>query len=220
MYYFCPSLTVFFFQMSFLWLRYWKTHKKLSLMDFKNSLIRLWSLVASPSAMWSELASEQGDYRNQDFKFLLYILAIDAVCTLVGSLAHDHSVVYCVMNSIFTPACFCASVFIVFYIVQQTSLNIEGLDCRDIKSDILFRLVIYSVSLNIVLDAIHVLFPSLFFIWILDLYSFYLIWEGLGNMLNVSDEVRFRPAVYLSVMILALPFILMFLTKLLIPAAA
>jgi hypothetical protein len=53
-----------------------------------------------------------------------------------------------------------------------------------------FRLIAYSYSAGFTANSLAFLFPNYSFLSLLGLYSFYLIWHGLGPILNISKDKK------------------------------
>lgn len=186
-----------------------------TIMDFKESLKRFWMLVSDTSDTWSRLASQTGNTKAEDFRFLYSLLAINAVSALAGYALNGHTAISCILNAIFSPAAFYATVWILFLVVKK--LNDEA--GSEVTSSGIFRFIIYSSALNIVLNSFMLIFPGLFFLWILSLYTIYIVWEGLGSVMLIDDDMRTKPTAITTSIIIIAPALIMFLMHFIIPGA-
>lgn len=190
-----------------------------TIMDFKESLKRFWMLVSDTSDTWSRLASQTGNTKAEDFRFLYSLLVINAVSALAGYALNGHTAISCILNAIFSPAAFYATVWILFLVVKK--LNNDGNDeaGSEVTSSGIFRFIIYSSALNIVLNSFMLIFPGLFFLWILSLYTIYIVWEGLGSVMLIDDDMRTKPTAITTSIIIIAPALIMFLMHFIIPGA-
>ena len=190
-----------------------------TIMDFKESLKRFWMLVSDTSDTWSRLASQTGNTKAEDFRFLYSLLAINAISALAGYALNGHSAISCILNAIFSPTAFYATVWILFIVVKRLNSNDNAEAESGVTSSAIFRFIIYSSALNIVLNSFMLIFPGLFFLWILSLYTIYIVWEGLGNMMLIDDDQRTKPTVITTSIIILAPVLIMFIMHFMIPGA-
>lgn len=188
-------------------------------MDFKESLKRFWMLVSDTSETWSRLASQTGNTKAEDFRFLYALLAINAITALVGYALNGHSAISCILNAIFSPAAFYATVWILFLVIKNINNRQDEETGSKATASNIFRFIIYASSLNIILNSFMLIFPGLFFLWILSLYTIYLVWEGLGDMLLIPDDQKTQPTVIITSIIILAPVLIMFLMHFMIPGA-
>ena len=76
------------------------------------------------------------------------------------------------------------------------------------SSAAIFNLVIYSHAPFFLILSLTKLFPALFFMMILGVYSFYIFWLGMGKLLDIQENKKLV-FLLLSSLVMILTFLLL-----------
>lgn len=179
-------------------------------------------LVSHPADTWDTLVRELEDNptlaKDSDRKFFLKNILIVAIAALLDELFNyqNPQPVIGLLKAAITVAAFYGTFFLCTA-TMRTILNKLG---ENNPSDLATRrFVTYSLSLNMCIHAVLSVFHQLFFLYIAILYTFYIIWEGVTPLLNVSDNNRTYASIILCAVITLTPFIILSLLFRLFPVA-
>jgi hypothetical protein len=184
---------------------------------FKRIFILLFRLVIEPEKMWIEL-SEKQEGNNEDFykSYLYPVFGMIALLSFVGVFVSFESFNFQIalkavikqMIIYFGGFYFASYVFTDFVIVKFTEKKDKFL-CE--------RFVGYSSALVYMVAMILSLFPGLFFLLLLILYSVYIIWHGIVHYIKIKEENWMKSTIYSSIVILLSPILIGFLIDFLLP---
>lgn len=195
-------------------------------MTFVQAIDRLWSIVVKVSYTWQQLKGEAYSKPLPDWSFFCYMMLLNAVAAFIGGALNssdDEWFIRCLLGAIISPLSFYVSVWAVLLLTRSVIIPKYYLNRTETEKPgqlVLLRLIIYTMSLDIMLSSVISLFPSFFFIKIMALYTFYIAWEGIGTMLDLDENSRGNFVVFFTVAIIIMPLLFHLLLKSFVPVAA
>lgn len=187
-------------------------------MDYKGILNRTYRIISTPSSYWQEVVSNEDTKVKEDFNYFYSLLVFCMACTLIGSYiyATDNRIVTAILRSLLSGVAIYGGFWANYYILTEIlnkRFNIYNKKRQN------FRLVIYSMTLSILINALVAVFPGLFFLKIINIYTLYIVWEGVGIMTRIDETNRTNFVLLLSISIIIIPIVIFQLLILAIPAA-
>lgn len=155
---------------------------------FKKLFIRIYRLIAKTTPTWQEVSNEQ-DRKNEAFynTYLFPVVGVIALLSFIGMMMPFKS--FEISNALKTVL---KQVFIVggsFYL-NTFIISRWMFPCVDITPNrtLAERFTGYASALIFALTMLKSLFPGLFFLEILSIYTFYMVWIGAIEYLKIDDE--------------------------------
>lgn len=184
---------------------------------YKDLFILLFDLIVSPDKAWNKLSGEQdknnaGFYRN----YLYPVLGIIAICSFIGILIvfKKFDVQLALKTVIKDVLTYFAAFFSASWLLSKVLSNYFTFPSGINTSE---RFVAYSSAPIYITAVFQALFPSLFFIQILNLYSFYVIWKGASIYLHIEERDLTRFTIFAGAIVLFLPPIIGRIIQFLMP---
>ncbi|MDR0546817.1 MAG: hypothetical protein LBG77_04435 [Dysgonamonadaceae bacterium] len=184
---------------------------------FKRLFILLYRFISEPAATWRNV-SEESDHQNENFykNYLFPIFGIIALLAFIGGLwavkAPDWTpLLKNVMKQILVYG---GGFFISSYAISEFLFPQVGIAKNRLLSE---RFTGYASSLLFVVAMFKMLFPSLFFLeWIL-LYTFYMLWQGGIAFLKIEEEQMVKLTIAAGLIIILPPMLFRWIIELLMP---
>jgi len=183
----------------------------------KRAFLLISRLMMEPNKTWTEL-SESKEKDNEDFykSYLYPIFGIIALFSFVGILIGDkpeflQTALKAVIKqlSVYMGGFYLASYIMSDYVYPKFKQEKNKLLCE--------KFVGYSSALVFAVAMVQSLFPSLFFLQILALYSVYLIWVGAIHYIKVDENNWVKFTIHSSFIVLLSPMLILLLIGLLFP---
>ncbi|HAR38951.1 MAG TPA: hypothetical protein DCS09_10495 [Porphyromonadaceae bacterium] len=174
--------------------------KKIMWRDIFVTTVQL--IVASPSA-WKEIAKEERSLNNFIGRFFHPFIGIIALAAFVGGLwfAHDGGLQGALKNTIVSVVAVYGGFYIVSYALNETAhrFGISG-------NVTVYRIFTGYASVVMYLLYVVISFLADFFIlWLLALYTFYIVQTGATYYLRVPTGKRFSFTLFASALIILTP---------------
>jgi hypothetical protein len=184
---------------------------------FKQLFLLLFGLITKPVPVWKML-SEKQEKNNEDFcrSYLFPIIGIIALLSFVGGIISSETfdVQKALKMTISQVMIYGGSFYLISFILSNYLFPRFNLENNKFLAE---KFTGYSSSLIYVLVMILSLFPGLFFLNILLLYTVYIIWTGAIEFLKVKEDLLIRFMIFASILILLTPPLIGFLITLLMP---
>jgi hypothetical protein len=183
----------------------------------KQLFILLFTLITDPNKAWNQLAEKQ-ENRNEDFykSYLYPVLGWITLLSFAGTLfSIEKFDVQIALKIVIKQIAVYFGGFYLASIVLSEGILPRFKEAKDIH--LCERFVGYSSALIYAVAMLKSLFPSLFFLSLIVLYSVYMIWVGAVNYLKISEEDLVKFTVLSATIILLSPVVLNFLIEWLIP---
>ena len=171
---------------------------------YKNLIGRLKELIIKPQKEWQLIISEGKSINEILTQFSLPIIGFYSLTVFVGYLISHQQLDFesALKEAVFTFS----SCFFGLYLIYYLFLKLLVIFKQEILKEELFQLIAYSSSILYLSGSISALIPEAIIIGsIINLYSIYLVWIGLGAMKNLSREVHIWMTVLLGLVILLMP---------------
>lgn len=181
-------------------------------MDFSISIIisQVKELLFTPSAFWKARKEETKGSRLLWVNYLLPILLVVAVAVFIGEFFKrtDFFIEYPLLKALREIALFVLQYFISVWVTAELMKTFGA----EKNIDIARKLVVYSMTPLLLVSIITGLFPFLYVLDIVGLYSFYIFWVGAKELLKLPEN---KDHSYILITIVANFFIFSFLSVLL-----
>ncbi len=157
-------------------------------MLYKDIFNQLVLLIGSPNRAWEKLAGDMADSVKKDYFLLRTLILLNVAAAFVSAVFEVYSgasFIRILLKPVFVAVVCLSSYWLVYFVF--TEFLCKKFYIEPSKS-VSIRLVVYSISLLLIVNAIITLFPGLFFLIIMDLYILYIVWEGIGRCFTSLGE--------------------------------
>jgi len=186
-------------------------------MNYKSIFKRIISIITVPTTSWEELSAETGNTEKEDFRFFYFLLIANMVSSFAGGLLYgDSPFVSAIIKSIVTGVAFFGGFWGIYYIFTDILCKRFKITVSKAKT---VRLIIYSMTLSFSLSILTALLPGLFFLKIINIYTLYIVWEGVSKLIPLEENERSNFVLLLSAVIVLFPFVISQLLLFSIPIA-
>lgn len=176
-------------------------------MRIPKFLYLLYSLISSPRNTWQELSTDINEQsEKEDNKFFYKMLSICFLGALIGDIVYESekTIIASFLNAVLLCVAFYSSLWLIIFIFREFLCKKFRILFDKIR---FFRLLKYSISLTLLTSTIVSIFPGLFFLKIINIYTIYIVWEGVDKMTFVSERNKSNFVLILSLLIIVLPII-------------
>ncbi len=169
-------------------------------MDLIEFFQRAKNFIASPVEEWQVIKEEQASRSGVVRNYVLPFIFLLAITTFLGIFLFRNYVTISIMvlGAVVTSLGAFLSIYISAYIINELAPRFESK--KDFTSS--FKLATYSYTAVFITHSIASLLLPLFFIVIFGLYSIYILWMGLGPMMETPKESRLIYGIICSITIL------------------
>ncbi len=191
-------------------------------MDWKDTFSRFWMLMTRTSETWADLAQsiakKPTESVKEDQDFLRHFIILVAAFAFLSGLIHSDGPqpIGSILKAIVSGISFYGALPLCAVLIRWILPKLGQKSTHHTTTN---RFVIYSMTLDMVVFSILTLLPQLFFLYIAILYTYYIVWEGAGQILEVADDKRTSTSVILTVIVVLVPIVLQKIMLLLIPIA-
>jgi len=181
---------------------------------FKKIKQDLIKLILLPRQFWKEKKFEQISRGALFTGYFLPLLILTSLAVFSGELLSGSRmyVIFPLMKAV-RKVVLILLMYIISYITIRVLVDIIHRGCNQNE---IHKLTIFSVIPFILVSVITGLFPFLYVINVLGLYSFYIFWTGITELTDLTDK-RYNKYIFAAASVLFVSFILLsiFLSKLL-----
>jgi len=169
-------------------------------MDLIEFFQRAKNFITSPVEEWQVIKEEQASRSGVVRNYVLPFIFLLAITTFLGIFLFRNYVTVSIMvlGAVVTSLGAFLSIYISAYIINELAPRFESK--KDFTSS--FKLATYSYTAVFITHSIASLLLPLFFIVIFGLYSVYILWMGLGPMMETPKESRLIYGIICSITIL------------------
>jgi len=169
-------------------------------MDLIEFFQRAKNFITSPVEEWQVIKEEQASRSGVVRNYVLPFIFLLAITTFLGIFLFRNYVTISIMvlGAVVTSLGAFLSIYISAYIINELAPRFESK--KDFTSS--FKLATYSYTAVFITHSIASLLLPLFFIVIFGLYSVYILWMGLGPMMETPKESRLIYGIICSITIL------------------
>ncbi len=169
-------------------------------MDLIECFLRARNFITSPVEEWQVIKEEQANRSVVIRNYLLPFIFLLAITTFLGIFLFRNYVTVSIMvlGAVVNSLGAFLSIYISAWIINELAPRFESK--KDFTSS--FKLATYSYTAVFITHSIASLLLPLYFIVIFGLYSVYVLWMGLGPMMETPKESRLIYGIICSLTIL------------------
>jgi hypothetical protein len=183
----------------------------------KQLFVLLFKLIAEPAPTWEALYKKReidNEHFYQTYQFPIFGLI--ALCAFIGGIwdAGHFDVQWGLKSVVKNLLVYGVSFYLIPYI-----LSVQVFPRYKLPKDKLIaeRFYGYSSSLIYVVAMLYALFPSMFFLTLLMVYTVYIVWVGAAQFLRLKEEVLMKFTLTAGAVIILFPYIIQAILGMLMP---
>ncbi len=179
----------------------------------RNILHKMGQLITSPTKAWSEINQEAKSDNEIHMSYVFPLIYTCVAVVFAFQWMYEASLEIAFLQGVVAAA----SLFGGYFLVREASLAFLKRYSDDLvdRTDVT-RLVAYSYTVIFVLNMVIAIAPSMFFLWVLAFYTFYLVSEGAKVILDNPESKHNNIVLVVSFMILIANNVLSLLMKMMI----
>lgn len=182
-----------------------------------KELVRLIvDLIFQPTDTWKRLSEKEMDHAVFMKKILYPMIILLTVTAFAGVLftRKEFDFELAIKSAILAFLTFYGGFYLAVYVLNEVLVKFLKLP-KDIK--LYARFVGFSSLLMYTIYILLKLIPQFFFLSIFYLYTVYIVWEGAGPYLKISENERLKFTVISTATILLVPFLIDLILLFLMP---
>lgn len=184
---------------------------------YKQLFILLFELIAYPEKTWKALAEKQ-DTDNENFQkgYLYPVFGIIALLSFTGILLYleEWNVQVALKMMIRELLSYFAGYFAAVFALSRLMAKFFKQEPENALNE---RFVGYASAMVYACAMLYAIFPSLLFVHLFSIYTFYLVWQGAIHYLSVKEEYLTKFTIFASILIILFPLIVRLLLSLMMP---
>lgn len=157
-----------------------------NLSAYKHSLL----LFIHPEQTWKIISTEDQSPKQLFLRLLLPLLFLMAICNFSGYQLFDRNPSQHINMHLFSASATFIFSILSIYISTLLISKFAHFDDKTIRFNKAFTLVTYSFVPGILFNSLAFLIPTINYLTILSLFSFYLLYKGISPMLSISDDKK------------------------------
>ena len=172
----------------------------------KTLISKIWAIILSPGAAWETIFFDKTEDEKQVVQYAGLLILCNVAAAFIGNfLVKDgfrfvHAFVYAIVTGI----AYGGGLLCVFYLFTNSLKKYLHIIPDKFTN---FRLLVYSSSLMLSISVITSLIPPLSVLKILNIYTIYIVWEGVGKCFKFEEKNRGNITMLLSAGILLFPVV-------------
>jgi hypothetical protein len=179
-------------------------------MDFNAIFTRIKNIIVKPADEWEVIKGEPSDKNTILKNYALPLIILVAIAEFLGGLIFTRyglSIGYVVAQAIVSFIVVFLGIYISAIVINELASSFGSKK----DTNAAFKLVIYSFTPVFIAQTVANLIPPLSFVVIFGLYSIYLIWLGLGSLMETPEDKKVIYVVVSAIIIFAVYVLLMFI---------
>ena len=184
--------------------------------QLKYIVQRTWELLTSTAVTWDIIETED-DIKNNTFKsFVLPWIIFCAIVVFVFKLMYatergfETSLVTTIITTISLYGGYLISRYVANWYINRKYPKIAN----QVNTD---KVISYSFSAIFVLKIVTAVFPGLFFLQILNIYTAFLVWDSCRAIFKLNEEERANLVVILTAVIIFSPVLISSVVNMMLP---
>ncbi|WP_096429572.1 Yip1 family protein [Labilibaculum antarcticum] len=153
---------------------------------YKHSLL----LFIQPEQTWKSIAREERSPKQLFLSLILPLLLLMAICNFSGYQLFDHNPSQHINMHIFSASATFLFSILSIYISSLLASKFAHFDTKTIRFNKAFTLIGYSFVPGIIFNSLAFLIPTINYLTILSLFSFYILYKGISPMLSIADDKK------------------------------
>ena len=174
--------------------------------NYKKVVRRALLLLSKPEMGWRIVVDEQASSKQVTQEYVIPFLVLCVLAEFLGYLLYGSSGVhFAVIKALFAAISLFGSWWLS---VKISKFLVYFFHKKEISDAVSCTLVSYSFTVVFLLNILLAFFPSLFFLVLVILYTLYVVFVGVGVVLDVEAHLRGKLSVSLSLLIILLPMVI------------
>ena len=177
-------------------------------MDFNAIFTRAKNILIQPATEWEVVKGETSDKNAVLKDYALPLIILVTIASFLGGLIFTR---FGLIGYVVTKA-------VIAFIVAFLGIYISAIVINELASSFgskkdtnaAFKLVIYSFTPVFIAQIVANLIPPLFFVAIFGLYMIYLLWMGLGSLMETPEDKKVGYVVVSALLIFVIYALLTF----------
>jgi len=178
-------------------------------MDFNAIFTRAKNILIQPATEWEVVKGETSDKNTVLKDYALPLIILVAIASFLGGLIFTRfglSIGYVVTRAVIAFIVAFLGIYISAIVINELASSFGSK--KDINAA--FKLVIYSFTPVFIAQIVANLIPPLFFVSIFGLYMIYLLWMGLGSLMETPEDKKVGYVVVSALLIFVIYALLTF----------
>ena len=188
-----------------------------TIIDIVSKMLSLTrKLIIDTQSGWDDIANERSSVKDVFFHFTLPFVA---VCVLfVAVFGYLYADVNAVAVGILKGLTVAISLLMGNYIAYRGGMIVlSHYNPSFAVKEKVAKLVFYSYSVMYLLVILTAIFPSMFFLKVLNVYTAYLVWDGCRSVMGMNEDERSNFVLIITAVILATPLIVRYILQWMLP---
>lgn len=157
-------------------------------MKYRALFIRVKNIIVSPSTEWKAIADDELTGVNVVHKFALPLIGLCSLAAFIGTAIYLEG--FNAEESLKKALLIFCSLFFSIYVSMAVIYYLQPRFNLKQNRDLVFKFVTYSSTVIFAVKFVTELFPELFFLKILVLYTAYIVWEGVTPIFNIDEKLK------------------------------
>lgn len=169
-----------------------------------DNFSRLWHLVIEAPETWDIIAHEESKPNNLRSR---YMWSLVTICAIVGFTVSwlrfdlQHAMAIALRDSVVLVAGYFAACWLCRWVIERLFPDRFNLEDSD-------KTVTYCYAYIIILQTFITIIPHSYFLYLLDVFVAYLLWEAARAVFALEEDERQSMVVYFTLIIVVVPIIL------------
>ena len=179
---------------------------------------RAWVLLTKPEMGWRIVADEQASSKQVTQEYVIPFFILCILASFLGFIfnSSDVGIHFAFIKALFSAMALFGSWW---FSVKACKFLVQRLHKKDISEAVSYTLVSYSFTVVFLLNIILAFFPSLFFLALLAVYTLYIVFVGVGVILDIEEHSRGKLSIAISILIVLMPLFIEWILGEMLPNA-
>ncbi len=169
-------------------------------MDIKWILLRIKNIISKPVLEWLVIANDNDDYKAVLRNYALPLIVLVSVARFLGLSKFGinlsfYAILYAIVDFL--------SLYFGMYISALIIKEVAPSFLSDNDKTVAFKIIIYSSTPIFVASFISNLASSLFFVNLFYIYTLYLLWSGIGPLMNTPERNKMSFIIIIVIVLFA-----------------
>ena len=177
---------------------------------------RAWILLTKPEMGWRIVADEQASSKQVTQAYVIPFFILCVLASFLGFIFNhsDAGIHFAFIKALLSAMALFGSWW---FSVKACKFLVQRLHKKEISDAVSHTLVSYSFTVVFLLNIVLAFFPSLFFLALLAIYTLYIVFVGVGVILDIVEHSRGKLAIAISILIVGMPLLIEFILGKMIP---
>lgn len=179
---------------------------------------RAWVLLTKPEMGWRIVADEQASSKQVTQEYVIPFFLLCVLASFLGFIfnSSDVGIHFAFIKALFSAMALFGSWW---FSVKACKYLAKKLNKKEISETVSYTLVSYSFTVIFLLNIVLAFFPSLFFLALLAVYTLYIVFVGVGVILDIEENSRGKLSFAISILIVLMPLFIEWILSQMLPNA-